>query len=145
MLCMYYYFSRTSSKVPSLESIPSSTAESSRMAGSSSSRFAKMININNATMFDLMSVEGINQATAARIINYRENKGPFKCLDDLRRTGISRKRLSVIKMYLTTEECDSDLSSTVSSNSPVRTPRRPDGKGETRRIQFYDSNDGYSM
>jgi len=81
-------------------------------------------------MFDLMSVEGINQATAARIINYRENKGTIKYLDDLRRVGISLKRLSAIKAYLTTEDLDSDLSSTVSSNSPGRTPKHPNGKGK---------------
>lgn len=66
----------------------------------------------------MTAVPGINQALAARIVNYREKKGPYKSVDDLKRVGISYKRLGAVKMYLTTYETDSDRSSAVSNLTP---------------------------
>ncbi|CAG7786444.1 unnamed protein product [Allacma fusca] len=95
--------SRASSKSPSIESIPS-IIESTMPRP----RPLKVINVNSATIFDLMTISGINQALAARIITYRDRKGPFKSIDDLKNVGISYKRLGAIRMYFTTEEFDSD-------------------------------------
>lgn len=78
----------------------------------------KRVNVNSANIFDLMSVPGINQALAARIVNYRDKKGTYKSVDDLKRVGISYKRLGAVKMYLTTYEMDSDRSSAMSNLTP---------------------------
>ena len=108
--------SRASSKSPSIESIPS-TVEST--TASRSRQMMKFINVNTASIFDLMQVNGINQALAARIINYRDRKGPFKNVDELKNVGISYKRLGAIRMYFTTEDIDMEKLSVRSAVSPV--------------------------
>lgn len=110
-------FSLTSSKSPSLESI-SSAAESVPTTVAPSAYPVKRVNVNSANIFDLMTVPGINQALAARIVNYRDKKGMYKSVDDLKRVGISYKRLGAVKMYLTTYETDSDRSSAMSNLTP---------------------------
>ncbi|CAL8135359.1 unnamed protein product [Orchesella dallaii] len=109
--------SLASSKSPSLESI-SSVAESVPTTVAPSVYPLKRVNVNTANIFDLMTIPGINQALAARIVNYRDKKGTFRSVDDLKRVGISYKRLGAVKMYLTTYEVDSDRSSTVSNFTP---------------------------
>lgn len=51
-----------------------------------------------------MTIPGINQALAARIVSYRERKWPYKSLDDLRNIRISYKRLGAVRVYLTLED-----------------------------------------
>lgn len=123
----------TSSKSPSLESI-SSVAESVPTTVTPSVYPIKRVNVNTANIFDLMTVPGINQALAARIVNYRDKKGHYKSVDDLKRVGISFKRLGAVKMYLTTYETDSDRSSAMSNltpGTPISVARLASpGKGE---------------
>ncbi len=122
---MFFLSSRASSKTPSMESIPSSNSDSSRI----SRPHKPQININTGTIFDLMGVNGINQALAARIITYRDRKGPLKNLDDLRHVGISYRRLGALRPYLTTtsswagtdnEYSELDKASSHSNLSPIR-------------------------
>lgn len=62
------------------------------------------VNINTSTIFQLMTVDGITQELAAHIVHYRERKGPFKTLYDLRKVGGFNSRLiSALGPYLTTE------------------------------------------
>ena len=66
-----------------------------------------------------MAVSGINQALAARIITYRDRKGPFKSIDELKHVGISYKRFGSIRMHFTTEDLESEKMSIRSNISPV--------------------------
>lgn len=63
------------------------------------------INLNTATAKDLSdNISGIGDVLAARIIEYRENHGPFSSVDELTNvSGIGEKKLAAIKEYLTAE------------------------------------------
>lgn len=43
------------------------------------------MNVNTASMFELMSVPGLTQEMAAGICHIREKKGHFKSIDSLRK------------------------------------------------------------
>lgn len=60
-----------------------------------------LLNINTASVFDLQQLNGLNQELAAKIVDYRIRKGPFKSLDQLLKIkGISAIRLGTIRQYL---------------------------------------------
>ncbi len=45
------------------------------------------LNVNQCSKEDLMRVPGIGEETARSIIDYREQHGPFRSLDDLANVG----------------------------------------------------------
>lgn len=64
----------------------------------------KRININTATMDELMTVEGVGEVTAKRIIEYREAHGGFKFLEELSDIkGIGSGRYEKMKEYFYAE------------------------------------------
>jgi len=52
-----------------------------------------------------MTVESITQELAAHIVHYRERKGPFKTVYDLRKVaGFNTRLISALGPYLTIEK-----------------------------------------
>ena len=63
----------------------------------------KTININTATLEELMSINGLGETKAKAIIKYREENGYFKIIDDLLNvSGIGEALFEKIKEYITT-------------------------------------------
>lgn len=60
------------------------------------------VSINNATLNELMTVKGIGEVKAKKIIEYRNTNGKFTTLEELTKVpGIGSKTLEKIKEYLT--------------------------------------------
>lgn len=57
------------------------------------------ININKATVEELKSIDGIGEVRASKIIEYREENGPYKNIDELKTIGarIGEKTFETIK------------------------------------------------
>ncbi|MBY0377634.1 MAG: helix-hairpin-helix domain-containing protein [Gammaproteobacteria bacterium] len=63
---------------------------------------AMVVNVNTATAAQLSSIKGLGPKKAQAIIDYRQEHGPFKQVEDLSQvTGISDKLLANIKPYIT--------------------------------------------
>jgi competence protein ComEA len=60
--------------------------------------YAHIINVNKATAAELELLPGIGPALAARIIDYRQARGPFRAIEDLTNVrGIGPKTLEKIR------------------------------------------------
>lgn len=63
------------------------------------------ININNATEDELYKLPGIGKNYAKKIIDYRNEKGKFKKIEDIKNVdGIGEKKYQKIKNFITVNE-----------------------------------------
>jgi comEA protein len=61
-----------------------------------------IINLNTATVTELEALPGIGAKVAARIVEYRTNKGPFRKIEDLMNVqGIGEKSFLKLRPQLT--------------------------------------------
>ena len=64
----------------------------------------KKVNVNTATLEELVQVKGIGNQIAERIIEYRDKNGPFEQIEDLLKVkGIGDKKLESIRDFLVIE------------------------------------------
>ncbi|MBM4161743.1 MAG: ComEA family DNA-binding protein [Ignavibacteria bacterium] len=61
------------------------------------------LNLNTASKNELISLPGVGEVIAERIILFREDEGPFRSVEDLRKIkGISTRKLQQLKPLVTT-------------------------------------------
>ncbi|WP_246052178.1 ComEA family DNA-binding protein [Desulfobotulus mexicanus] len=81
------------------------------MAGSGIAQSAK-VNINTASVEELMQIKGIGKVYAERIVSYRESNGSFGSIEDLQNiNGIGPKTIERIKDFVTVSEAGQDTAS----------------------------------
>lgn len=69
-----------------------------KMSQGSTSSSSGKININKAGKSELMTITGVGDKTADKIIDYREKNGDFKSIDDIKRIGgIGDKKFDSMK------------------------------------------------
>lgn len=75
---------------------------SNASSSSSGGIVAGKVNINRATADEFTTLQGIGEATAAKIIAYRESNGSFKSIEDIKNvSGIGDKKFEAIKDAIT--------------------------------------------
>ena len=75
---------------------PGNTGTSSSSGG--------LVNINTAGVYELDRLPGVGEATAKKIIAYRDEHGPFKSVDELILvSGIGEKKLADMRPYVTVD------------------------------------------
>ena len=85
--------------IPSVKDKEKATIVSSGMGEDEEiSSEEKMININTATQTQLEELSGIGPSTASSIISYRQEKGKFKSIDEIKNvSGIGEAKYNKIK------------------------------------------------
>lgn len=83
----------TGEMADSLDSVPPSAT-----SGTSSSK----VNINTASVSELVSLDGVGESTAEKIIAYRQSNGSFASIEDIKKvSGIGDKKFEAIKDRIT--------------------------------------------
>lgn len=61
-----------------------------------------LIDINHASLAELMTIPGIGESTATKIIEYRETQGAFETIEEIKNvSGIGDAKYNTIKEYIT--------------------------------------------
>ena len=77
-------------------------AQSTAPAADTKATKSSVVNLNTATQTELESLPGIGSKVAARIVEYRQKKGPFKKIEELMNVqGIGEKSFLKLRSQLT--------------------------------------------
>ena len=81
---------------------PGQTAHPAAKRASGAKKPGVIVNLNTASQTELEELPGIGPKAAARIIEYRERKGPFKKVEDLMNVqGIGEKSFLRLRPQIT--------------------------------------------
>ena len=91
----------SSAGAPAASAAPEATSPASETAQAPTS-VSYPLNLNTATKEQLMTLSGIGDTLAQRIVDYRAQNGPFQSVDELDNVkGIGPKTIEKIRPYLT--------------------------------------------
>jgi competence protein ComEA len=77
-------------------------ADNARKPSAPAAKPTAVVNINTATAAEFEQLPGIGAKTAARIVDYRQKKGPFKKIEELMNVqGIGEKSFLKLRPQLT--------------------------------------------
>ena len=95
---------------------------------------AAALNLNTATKDDLVALPGIGPAKAQAIVDYRNQHGPFRSLDELRKVkGIGEKLFLQLKPDLTLgPAARSAAAQAPGKSAPAATEIKADAKAQPR-------------
>lgn len=94
--------STTSNAGESIEAVNTSPVVSSKTSGGAEELSTGQVNINTASEEQLKTLSGVGDATAQKIIDYRQST-PFATIDDIKNvSGIGEKKFEAIKNMITT-------------------------------------------
>lgn len=80
---------------------PAHAAEKAAPAPEATKGGAAPVDLNTATVEDLVKVPGIGDALAQRIVEFRTKNGPFERVDDLLKVrGIGEKSIEKLRPHL---------------------------------------------
>ena len=97
------YIPKKGEELQNEASTASSTAQTSSYSNySATSTKSNKININKATQTELETIPGVGPSTALKIIEYREQNGKFKSIEDIKNvSGIGDAKYEKMKDYIT--------------------------------------------
>ena len=108
LLLMGFRFVQEQRMRPGLESVETERSDTDSSVGRTdwpdSLLEGEVIHLNTASRYDLARVPGIGQTKAQAIVEWRQEHGPFRLVDDLLQvSGIGPETLEALKDYVTVE------------------------------------------
>lgn len=98
----HYILPAKGEALPEAKSAPDLPPANSNSPNEPNSAQSSRVNLNTADKSALMSLDGIGEKTADRIIDYRNKNGKFSSIDDLKNVGgIGDKKFEAVKDDIT--------------------------------------------